>query len=520
MTGLALVVFCVRLLRMPLRTVLDWWIALLIVAVATTLGFWLAPPDAGWIAFGAMSLLIFAPLRLDRAAQRFSRAGRDRRALLYARLASILHPIGAIGGRPRALQALAHIRATGELDERVLDQLGAANDPVVSEWYRLMALNAAGEADGVRAALSVPSRRARMMQHGVGAIFVRAVAMTGSKAELVEAIEEAERRDLTLDDPERRAILALEACAGLGDVEGARTIGAGLEGRVPRGALDRALAAAQLGAGDELGARATMSKALARRDLDPAARRALERLRARFDRALEPSTDAPNPALDARATELLERLKREADAARALAPLSEGAPDDAWATWGLAAAILGWFCVVAAYGDTTDPAHLARMGGLLMPVEGAWGALRLFSSTFVHYGLAHLVFNLYALLSFGWFVESFYGRLRMLGVWIAATLTSGIGVVATSAGPHMLVGASGAIFGLGGALLSALLFRPELRRSRRGREELTLFGLIVGLQFVFDRLVPGVSGTAHVCGLLGGFLAGAVVLPRRRAAAR
>jgi len=491
--------------------VLDWWLTFTLVAVLTTLGWFFAQPHAGWIAFGAMITFILAPLRLDRSAQRFSRAGHDRRALMHARVAALLHPLGAIGARPRALAALSTIRATGEVDEATLQNLGASDDPVVAEWYRLIALNASGDAAAVRAALAIPSRRARMMQHGVGAIFVRAIAMTGTRMEIVEAIEEAERSDLTLDDPERRAILALEACAGLGDVEGARAIGEGLAGRVPRGAVERAIAAAQLTSGDDIGARHSISKTLARNDLDPAARRAIEKLRTRFDEPREP----PNTIVDVRAREMLDRLRREAEAARALAPLADGSSFDAWGTWSLAAAILAWFAVIAAYGDTTDAAHLAKMGGLLLPIDTGWGVLRLFSSTFVHYGLAHLLFNLYALVAFGRFVESFYGRLRMFGIWTAATLTSGIGVAAMTNGPSILVGASGAIFGLGGALVSAVSLRADLRKSRRGRDELTLFGVIVALQFVFDRLIPGVSGTAHVCGLIGGVLAGAVMLPKR-----
>lgn len=505
-----LVVFCVRLLRMPLRAALDWWGALAVVAGITTAGWFFLQPHAGWIAFGAMIALIFAPLRLDGVAQRLSRAGHDSAALLRARIAALLHPVGPIGARPRALIALARIRATGEVDESTLASLGAADDPIVAEWYRLIALNASGDAAAVRAALAMPSRRARMMQHGVGAIFVRAIAMTGTRMEVVEALEEAERADLTLDDPERRAILALEACAGLGDVEGARAIGAGLEGRVPRGAIERALAAAQLVAGDDIGGRSTVARTLARNDLDPAARRAIERLRTRFDVPPEPT----NPVVDARAKELLARLRREAEAARALAPLADGSVYDAWATWILSAGVLAWFAVIAATGSTTDPKHLAKMGGLLLPIEDGWGVLRLFSSTFVHYGLAHLIFNLYALVTFGRFVESFYGRVRMLAIWIAATLTSGIGVAAMSEGPHVLVGASGAIFGLGGALVSAVGLRADLRRSRRGREELVVFGMLVALQVVFDHLMPSVSGTAHVCGLLGGLLGGTVLVPR------
>lgn len=504
--------FCVRLLRLPARQVIDWWITFAVVAAMSALGFFLWTPHAGWIAFGALIALILAPLRIDRAAQRLSRAGHDKRALAAARFAALLHPLGAIGARPRALEALARIRATGEVDEQTLARLGAGDDPVVAEWYRLLALNAAGNAAAVRAALAIPSRRLRMLQHGVGAIFVRAVAMTGTRGEIIEAVEDAERHDATLDDPERRAILALEACAGLGDVEATRQLGADLAQRLPRGAVERAIAAAQLAAGDDLGARATISKTLARGDLDPAARRAIEKLRGRFDIPREP----PNAAIDARARALIERLRHEAAAAQALAPLVDFTVFNAWVTWSLAAAMVGWFLVIAAYGSTTDPRDLETMGGLLLPIEDALGAVRLFTSTFVHYGLPHLLFNTYALLVFGRFVESFYGRGRMLAIWIAATLTSGLGVAAMAVSKQTLVGASGAIFGLGGALVSAVALREDLRKSRRGREELRGFGALVALQFVFDRLVPGVSGTAHIAGLLGGALAGAILVPRRR----
>jgi len=509
LTGLALALFMVRLLRTPPRQVLDWWLALALVATATTLGWRYVPANAGWIAFAALAIVIFAPLRLDRAAQRASRAGADVRAMFFARVASILHPLGPIGARPATLAALVRIRRTGKVDEATLAKLGAGDDPIVSEWYRLLALHAAADHEAVRAALSVPSRRIRMLQHGLGAIFVRTIAMTGDRGQVLEAIAEAERHDLTLDDPERRAILALEACAALGDVAGVREIGESLEGRMPRGSIERAVTAAQIESGDLVGARGTIQRALAS-PIDEAVRRAIERLP--LDRKAAPRNDV----LEARTRDVLDRLRREAKAAHALAPLADGTVFNAWATWALAAAIVGWFFVIAAKGSTTEPANLARFGGLILPIEDWRGAIGIFTSTFVHYGVVHLLFNLYALLTFGRFVESFYGRSRMLLIWTAATVTSGIGVAAMSQGPHILVGASGAIFGLGGALASGVGLRADLRRSRRGREELRSFAMLVALQFVFDHVVPGVSGTAHVCGLLGGILAGAILLPRMR----
>lgn len=506
LTGVALAIFAARLIRTPFKQVVDWWIALFGVAAVALVAWLYAPAEAGLIAFAALAAFVFTPLRLDRAAQRAARAGFDHRARVLAGLARVLHPLGAIGARPATLAAVARIRETGQVDADALATIGANDDPFVAEWYRLLALHAAADAAGVRAALTVPSRRARMLQNGLGAIFIRSIAMTGGRREVLEAIEDAERHDLTLDDPERRAIVALEACAALGDVEGVQEIGEGLRDRMPAGSIDRALAAAQIERGDRLVARATIERALAE-PIDPAVRRSIERLR---DRRAE---GAP---IDPRARELLDRLRREALAARALAPLADGGELNAWITWALAGGIAAWFVVIASRGSTTDAANLARHGGLVLPMRDAWGAIGIFTSTFVHYGAVHLLFNLYALITFGRFVESFYGRLRMLGVWTVATIASGAGVAWFSLGPHILVGASGAIFGLGGALVSALTLRADLRRSQRGKEELRSFGLLVLVQFLFDRFIPGVSGTAHVCGLIGGFIAGAALVPRRK----
>lgn len=512
LTAVALLLAAMRLVREPARQVLDWWLTFAFVVAIAIGAFFLFPLNAGYVAFATLLGLVFAPLRIDRAAQSSARAGDDRTAYLLARLASILHPFGPIGARPNALRTLARIRATGTVDPAMLEKLGAAKDPLVAEWYRLLALHAAADAEGLRAAMAIPSRRARMLQLGLGAAFVRAFAETGDKNAIVEAIDEAERRDTTLDDPDRRMLFALEACAALGDVDGVHQIGAELVARVPRGTIARAIAAAEWASGDLLGARRTVDKALAT-DVDPAVRRALERLRER------PARSGPieTASLKQKVASVLERVRREAQASAALAPLGGGGTTPSYATWILAGAIFGWYLVVAANGDAMNPKHLEEMGGLKLPIVGWQGTLRLFSVAFVHYGVLHLVLNLYALVAFGRFVEAFYGRTRFVLIWIAASLTSGLGVAAFTPSTPLLVGASGAIFGLGGAVAAGVGLSPELRKSKRGREELKSFAIIVGVQMVFDRLVPGISGTAHVAGLIGGLLAGAVLLRRARA---
>lgn len=517
LTGLALGSAAFPLIRAPARQVLDWWVTLALVGCIATGAFVLLPQKAGYVAFASMLALVFAPLRIDREAQSSARAGRDARALTLARLAAVLHPFGSIAGHRATLAALSKIRTAGAVDDAILATLGATHDPITAEWYRLLALHAAADEAGLRAALLLPSRRVRMIRFGLGPAWVRAIADTGDRAAILAAIEEAERHDRTLDDPDRRAQLALEICAALGDVEGTRAIGDELEKKLPRGSIARATAAAHLARGESDEARRAIDAALAT-ELDPAIRRSIERLRTHLD---DPKPE-PTPWLEGRVRELLTRVRREAHATAALSPLTGGGSTP-WATWALAAAIVGWYFVVAFYGDTMDPKHLERMGGLVLPIDGVGSALRLFSSTLVHYGVLHLVFNVYALVAFGRFVESFYGRARFFVIYLAATITSGLGVAAgTAAGEHhVLVGASGAIFGLGGALVSAVVLDPELRRSQRGRDELKSFGVLVAIQFLFDRLVPKVSGTAHVAGLVGGIVAGAILLaPRRIAAAR
>jgi membrane associated rhomboid family serine protease len=508
-TALSVALLAARLLRVHGRLARDWLFTLAIVVVVGAVTWASAPTIAGYAAFAALTLLVVVPLRLDRAAQRAARAGDDVRAQRFAKLARALHPVGVVGRRGRALAMFSRVAEGEPIDEAVLEALGAKGDPLLAELYRLSALHAGGRPREIREALTTPSRRHRMLQLGFGAAWLRAVGQTAGVVEILDAAREVERFDTTLVDPERRALVSLEIAVALGDVETTRTIATTLHGRVPRGFDAWAVASAARNAGDVTTARDTVAGLLA----DPTVSSRVRRMLASLE---TPRLDAPLNRTP-EAEQLLSRLRQDVAATAALAPLSGDSAKRPTLTWGLSALLAATFVVLEATGDSTNEQHLKSWGALVVPMHGLGEAWRLFTATLLHAGILHLTMNLVALVVFGAFVEHFYGHGRMIAIWLFSTVISGLTVVVFRppvVGETVLVGASGAIFGLAGSVVAALLIRPDLRKSRRGRDELRRLAMVFATQIVFDNLVPAVSGSAHLGGLFGGAALGALLVPR------
>jgi len=122
---------------------------------------------------------------------------------------------------------------------------------------------------------------------------------------------------------------------------------------------------------------------------------------------------------------------------------------------------------------------------------------RLFTAMFLHYGLIHLGMNMWALWVAGRYVEAALGPVRFTALYLMAGLGGNVCVYLFAA-PHTLsAGASGAIFGLFGALI--VLFR---------RMRLSLSGIlpVVALNLIITFSVPGISWQAHIGGLVVGVL--------------
>ncbi|GAB3426579.1 rhomboid family intramembrane serine protease [Massilia solisilvae] len=150
---------------------------------------------------------------------------------------------------------------------------------------------------------------------------------------------------------------------------------------------------------------------------------------------------------------------------------------------------------------------LVRWGSNAGPLTLHGQPWRLVTSMFVHGGLLHILFNMFALWQVGRLVERMFGSARFLALYMIAGVCGSLASVLWN--PHVnSVGASGAIFGIIGGLL-AFMQRPDsgvpatiVRDLRGSLGGFLMFNIAAGLVY------PHTDNAAHIGGLAGGYLAG------------
>jgi rhomboid protease GluP len=170
-------------------------------------------------------------------------------------------------------------------------------------------------------------------------------------------------------------------------------------------------------------------------------------------------------------------------------------------------------------GGSTDPRVLVALGANVAPLDGAYW--RLVASMFLHIGLLHLVVNAWALYQLGGLFELWLGPGRLAVVFfVTGVAGSWASVVFTLAGSDergLSAGASGAIFGILGALITFLAKRREhLTPAAKGLLLQLLFW--AGLNVFLGISVAAIDNSAHMGGFAAGLLLGAFLkpLPRHR----
>ena len=142
--------------------------------------------------------------------------------------------------------------------------------------------------------------------------------------------------------------------------------------------------------------------------------------------------------------------------------------------------------------------------------DGQWW--RLGSAMFLHFGAPHLAMNMWALWDGGQLVERMFGPARFAALYFLSGLAGNLLSLVTHGGQAVSGGASGAIFGVYGALLVFLWCE---RRNLHPQEFRWLFWGAAGFAsatIVFGFLITGIDNAAHIGGFLTGILSGVVLL--------
>ncbi|MSQ55825.1 MAG: rhomboid family intramembrane serine protease [Betaproteobacteria bacterium] len=160
----------------------------------------------------------------------------------------------------------------------------------------------------------------------------------------------------------------------------------------------------------------------------------------------------------------------------------------------------------------SNPDLLLAWGANFGPATGDGEPWRLLMYMFLHFGVVHLAFNMWALWDAGRLVERLYGNGAFLGIYLFAGICGGLASLWWNAPRAVSAGASGAIFGVYGALFAFV----SLRRHSVPREALGGIGasaaVFVAFSLFVGAVLTGIDNACHLGGLAGGFAAGVACL--------
>lgn len=182
--------------------------------------------------------------------------------------------------------------------------------------------------------------------------------------------------------------------------------------------------------------------------------------------------------------------------------------------------VLMYVAVLVAGGDPINPSAkvLFELGGNYAGDTLGGEPWRLITAMFLHAGLIHLAMNMFCLYQVRG-LEAWFGRMGFASLYLVSGLLGGVASLAVTKNA-VGVGASGAVFGLFGALLVVIYSRREALGPEATRSQLFSLLQFLGLNLVIGFVVPGIDQAAHVGGLLGGAACAWVMRPEHDLSAK
>jgi rhomboid protease GluP len=172
---------------------------------------------------------------------------------------------------------------------------------------------------------------------------------------------------------------------------------------------------------------------------------------------------------------------------------------------------VGVFLIMSFAGGSTSTDVLLDFGASFSPYFRRGEYWRVVMPMFLHIGWLHLIVNSYALFILGPILERVYGYGRFALLYVAAGM--GSSALSMSLSRNIAAGASGAIFGIAGAMLVAGYLHRELIPPRWGRALGRGILPFIVINLIFGFSVRGIDNWGHLGGLLSGMALAALIPP-------
>jgi rhomboid protease GluP len=476
---------------------LSYAVAPALVLSVAAVGYLLRPGSAGYAAAAALVIFMVLPGYAALPVGRAIMTQRFKRARVFAWIAAVLNPTAP---RRRALRTISQLEAieAGRLHAADLDARDMT--PPMRSIYPHALRAEARYADIVAYVRSLPAAE-RERDLGLLGHEVRALGEVGRYEEMIALARSIAQQPGALHFI---ADVRMMALAFLGQTQLVEHLTAQREAVLGRSiaAFWRATARAVAG--------------------DPSSRASFEALAATgasVRKAAQHRLAQPPPAVDLDAVPsaraFIEEITAEEASSAGLRPGKHR----------LVATSIWIALLCAAFGaqvpgGTTDVMNLVELGALVVPAtEGYDQPWRLLSAAFLHYGATHLVLNLLGFWALGRRIEGALGGWKLSLLFLGSALLGNLAALFWMSSPGVVVGASGGVLGLLGALVAIVLYRRRQRRTRYLTGVLREVGAVVLMQAVFDFLMPNIGTLVHVAGFAGGVVLGFLLIPAEKRAA-
>ena len=172
-----------------------------------------------------------------------------------------------------------------------------------------------------------------------------------------------------------------------------------------------------------------------------------------------------------------------------------------WMTYIIIIVTVAVYLLEMLLGADEDIYTLVLMGAKFNPLIQAGQYWRFLTGALLHANLTHIGMNMVSLYCWGPTVETLYGKWKMLCIYlISAVMGTALSYLLS---PYVSVGASGAIFGLFGTLISMRIDAPDFFKKVFGKQ----VAILLAINIANGIINRGIDNFGHLGGFVGGFLA-------------